>query len=83
MKGLDHQVVVKDCGLSLLASKVYLGASSDGLVCDSASTLQSGILEIKCPYSIDDKLILKERVADIVKTHGASFSWNRMVTSWP
>ena len=72
MKGQGHQVVVKDCGFSLLANREYLGASSDGWVYDPASTLQSGVLEIKCPYSIDGKLIIKERVADIVKTHGSN-----------
>lgn len=59
MKGQGHQVV-KDCGLSLLANRAYLGASSDGRVYDPASTHQSGVLEIKCPYSIDGKLIMKE-----------------------
>ena len=73
MRGRGHQVVVKDCGLSLLASRAYLGASSDGRVYDPASTLQSGVLEIKCPYSIDGKLIIKERVADIVKAHRSKF----------
>jgi len=73
MKGQGHQVVVKDCGLSLLANRAYLGASLDGWVYDPASTLQSGVLEIKCPYSIDGKLIIKERLADIVKTHGSKF----------
>ena len=73
MKGRDCQVVIKDCGLSLLANRAYLGASSDGQVYDPASTLQSGVLEIECPHCIDDKLIIKERVADIVKTHGSKF----------
>ena len=63
MKEQGHQVVVKDCGLSLLANRAYPGASSDGRVYDPASTHQSGVLEIKCPYSIDGKLIIKERVA--------------------
>lgn len=73
MKGQGHQVVVKDCGLSLLANRAYLEASSDGRVYDPASTLQSGVLEIQCPYSIDGKLIKKEQVADIVNTHVSKF----------
>ena len=73
MKGQGYQVVVKDCALCLLANRVHLGVSSDGWVYDPASTLQSGVLEIKCPYSINGKFIIKERVADIVKTHGSKF----------
>ena len=73
MKGQGHQVVVKDCGLSLLANRAYLEASSDGRVYDPASTLQSGVLEIQCPYSIDGKVIKKEQVADIVKIHVSKF----------
>ena len=49
IKGQGHQVVVKDCGFSLLANRAYLGASSDGQVYNPASTLQSGVIEIKCP----------------------------------
>ena len=33
--------------------------------------------------SIDGKLIIKERVTDIVKAHEKKFFWNRMVTNWP
>ena len=47
MDGRGHPVVVKECGLSLLANRAYLGASSDGRVYDPASALQSGVLEIK------------------------------------
>ena len=48
MKARGHHVVVKECGLSLLANRAYLGASSDGRVYDPVSTPQNGVLEIKC-----------------------------------
>ena len=49
MHRLGHQVVVKESGLTLLADKSYLGASSDGRVYDPNCSLPSGVLEIKCP----------------------------------
>ena len=73
MHRLGHQVVVKESGLTLLADKSYLGASSDGRVYDPNCSLPSGVLEIKCPYSIDGTSITTERVSDIARTHGSKF----------
>ena len=69
---MGHWVVKKN-GLSLLAEKAFLGASSDGRVYDQASTLQNGALKLKCPYSIDGTLITKEQIADILKKYGSKF----------
>ena len=41
---------VKECGLFVLGDKVHLGASPDGLI--KCSCCETGVLEIKCPYSI-------------------------------
>ena len=42
---------IHDCGLKINPELSFLGASSDGKVCDSGTT---GILEIKCPYTARD-----------------------------
>ena len=34
---------------------------------------KNGVLEIKCPYSIDGTLITKEQIANIVKKYGRKF----------
>jgi len=39
----------------------YLGASPDGKVCDKSTT---GIIEIKCPYTVRDKTLQEACVAD-------------------
>lgn len=54
---------VHDCGLVVNAEYPYIGATPDGKVCDNG---QTGILEIKCPYSQRDNSI-DEAV------HGADF----------
>ena len=66
-------IVVKDCGLSLLAERSYLGASSDGRVYDPTSPHPSGVLEIKCPYSIHGELLIKCSIPEIVKKYGKKF----------
>ena len=42
---------VHTCGLVVNPEFPFLGASPDGIVCDGGAT---GIVEIKCPYSIRD-----------------------------
>jgi len=39
----------------------YLGASPDGKVCDNSTT---GIIEIKCPYTVRDKTLQEACTAD-------------------
>ena len=47
-------VTVSPHGLTLLPEYPYIGASSDGTVIDKSMPVgsQEGVLEIKCPYSI-------------------------------
>ena len=61
---------MKETGLTLLADRAYLGASSDGRVYDPSSSLQN---EIKCPYFIDGTLTTKERIANILTKYGSKF----------
>ena len=51
MKRLGHKdVKVEPCGLFVMQNKSFLGASPDAVV--SCSCCGTGVLEIKCPYSI-------------------------------
>lgn len=56
---------VHDCGFLVNPEFPFLGASPDGKVCDGAVT---GIIEIKCPYSIRD-MTIPEAVACAEKNH--------------
>ena len=47
-----------------------LGASSDGRVTEYGSV---GVLEIKCPYSVQGKLVNKMEVLDIVAMNNTEF----------
>ena len=47
---------VHECGFVVNPAFPFIGASPDGKVCDSTSH-ESGILEIKCPFSIRDMTI--------------------------
>ena len=47
---------VHDCGLVVNPEFPYLGGSPDGKVCDKGET---GIIEIKCPYSIRNHSVRK------------------------
>lgn len=52
-KNPDHHI--HDCGLVVNPSFSYLAASPDGKICMNNET---GVLEIKCPYSARDLTIL-------------------------
>ncbi|XP_033727563.1 uncharacterized protein LOC117316887 [Pecten maximus] len=60
---LSSQIGVEDTGLTLCATHAYLGASSDGRVVDGDNM---GILEIKCPYSIQGATVTSLEVCEIV-----------------
>ena len=47
---------VHECGLVVNPQFPFLGATPDGTVCDKG---ESGILEVKCPFSIRDSNILE------------------------
>lgn len=55
MKRLGHKdVKAEPCGLFLMQKKYFVGASPDAVV--SCSCCGEGILEIKCPYSIENQI---------------------------
>ena len=50
-------LAVTECGFVIHPEKNWLGASPDGVVDDPSVNINStGLLEIKCPYSVRDKL---------------------------
>ena len=64
---------VEETGLTLHNIYSFLGASSDGKVRDPSLLPienQTGVLEIKCPYSINSKLITHSTGEDLLSTPG-------------
>lgn len=57
-------VTVEASGLTIYPSHAFLGASSDGWVNDKSMSMgnQRGVLEIKCPYSISNEVIVEKEV---------------------
>ena len=53
MKGEGHDVAVEQCGFFIHPREHWLGASLDGIIRDHCCS-SNGILEIKCPYMIQD-----------------------------
>lgn len=55
MEQFGHTITVKKCGLFLIPYAPYIGASCDGIVTDTSlpKDVQRGVLEIKCPFSIN------------------------------
>ena len=73
-----EDIVFESAGLSLLAEKSYLGASSDGrLTCKSVDTCCIGCLEIKCPYSIKGSLTITLTPDEIADQYGKDFFMRR------
>ena len=58
------RVTVRSCGLHLLSSHSFIGASSDGIVVGEE---EQGCLEVKCPYSIEKEAVYTLAPADIAK----------------
>lgn len=67
---LNSNFKVEDTGLTLCAQNSFLGASSDGRVFDGDSV---GVLEIKCPYSIQGTQVTTMEVSEIVAMGYPSF----------
>lgn len=61
-------ITVAETGLTIYPSHPFLGASSDGKITDMSqpSENRTGVLEIKCPYSIKGRSICDMEVHDIV-----------------
>ena len=73
-----EDIVFESAGLSLLAEKPYLGASSDGrLTCKSVDACCIGCLEIKCPYSIKGSLTITLTPDKIANQYGKHFFMRR------
>lgn len=57
---------VSDCGIFVSADHPFLAASPDGVIKESDGEM--AVLEVKCPYSVKDKLISAETVPYLVET---------------
>ena len=72
MKSVGHNVSVKECGLTLMSEKSYLGTSTDGHVCGSTSS-GKGILEIKCPFQMKGERVIRLSPLEIADKFGNDF----------
>ncbi|XP_069100988.1 uncharacterized protein [Argopecten irradians] len=69
MESFGTPIQIENTGLFLLQSAAFLGASCDGKVIDPSmpSECQEGVLEIKCPFSINGQKICEMEVLDILE----------------
>ncbi len=66
MESNGQPVNVTPTGLTLSQTMPYLGASTDGKVEDRSMAKPNGILEVKCPYSMNKIDIRNSSVQEIV-----------------
>ena len=64
---------VSPYGLNLMTSVTYLAASTNGKVLDPSHSPPEGLLEIRCPFSIDGELITGLAPSAIVSRYGNKF----------
>ena len=71
MKELGHKdITVQPSGLTLMSEHAFLGATADGIVSNHRYYRDSkGVLEIKCPYSIQKSPVNTKSPSDIAKDH--------------
>lgn len=67
---INRNFTVEDTGLTLCAEHSFLGAFSDGNVHDGESI---GLLEIKCPYSIQGTCVTMKEVVEIMAMGYSNF----------
>ena len=67
---LVKEVSVQETGITLCETHSFLGASSDGRVLESGD---EGVLEIKCPFSINGIPIRNMEISDIMNLGDRSF----------
>ena len=73
MNKTGHQgISVTPSGLSLYQQFSFLGASADGYILDPAEE-DLGILEIKCPFSINNKDVTRISPIEIAERYPAEF----------
>ncbi|XP_056014374.1 uncharacterized protein LOC125665758 [Ostrea edulis] len=71
-----------DIGLIVNTELPFLGATPDGIVCDKS---ESGLIEIKCPYSVRDKTIseaCETRNDFFLQRNGNTFSLKHEHSHW-
>lgn len=61
---------IESTGLTICSTHSFLGASGDGRVTDGTGT---GVLEIKCPFSVGGTRVTHMQVLDIVNLGDKSF----------
>ncbi|XP_069127490.1 uncharacterized protein [Argopecten irradians] len=66
---------VSETGLTLLPSHPFIGASGDGKIIDTSMPQENniGVLEIKCPYSVNGQLVNEMQVHEIVEMGSNDF----------
>ena len=69
-RAIQMETEVQACGLTLCSTHSFLGATSDGRVVDNEST---GLLEIKCPFSISGQNITSLGISDIMSMNSKQF----------
>nr|XP_034321751.1 uncharacterized protein LOC117688120 [Crassostrea gigas] len=69
-RAIQMETDVQESGLTLCSTHSFLGASSDGRVVDNEST---GLLEIKCPYSISGQNGTLLGISDIMSMNSKQF----------
>ena len=74
MHALGHKdLQCQSTGLTLLPSHSYMGASSDGLIINHRHHKDNGVLEIKCPFSIDKSTVHHLTPMEIAQRHPKQF----------
>eukprot|EP00117_Sycon_ciliatum_P014844 scpid35546/ scgid0780/ len=77
--GFESDIAVRHTpsGVTLYQEYSFIGASSDGLLYDPASSDPHGLIEVKCPFSIDGVSINKMSPAAICNQFGHKFCLTR------
>ncbi|XP_062579262.1 uncharacterized protein LOC134241208 [Saccostrea cucullata] len=69
-RAIQMETDVQTSGLTLCSTHSFLGATSDGRVVDNEST---GLLEIKCPFSISGQNVTLLGISDIISMNSKQF----------
>ena len=75
MRSLGHRdIECQPSGLTLMHEHSYLGASGDRIIKNHRYHGENpGVLEIKCPFSVDKVQVTQRTPADIAKEHKSFF----------
>ena len=73
-EAVGENMSVRETGLTLCPTMSYIGASADGSVtCHSVDTCCCGALEIECPFSIGNELVVHLTPHQIAERFGNKF----------